>query len=78
MNVNDIVCVGAEPIAMLDYIAVPRANAAALEQVGIGLARGAELAGIEIPGGELAILPEQVHGLELSGARSGPWRSTLS
>jgi len=71
MNVNDIVCVGAEPIAMLDYIAVPRANAAALEQIGVGLARGAELAGIEIPGGELAILPELVHGLELSGTAVG-------
>jgi phosphoribosylformylglycinamidine cyclo-ligase len=71
MNVNDIICVGAEPVAMLDYIAVPRAQAAALEQVGIGLARGAELAGIEIPGGELAVLPELVTGLELSGTAVG-------
>ena len=76
MNVNDIVCVGAEPIAMLDYIAVARADAAALEQVAIGLARGAELAGVEIPGGELAILPELIRGhppdgLELSGAAVG-------
>jgi phosphoribosylformylglycinamidine cyclo-ligase len=77
MNVNDIVCVGAEPIAMLDYIAVEQADAGALEQIGLGLARGAELAGIEIPGGELAILPEMIeghpspHGLELSGTGIG-------
>jgi len=77
MNVNDIVCVGAEPLAMLDYIAVERADAAALEQIGIGLARGMELAGIEIPGGELAILPELIrghpspNGLELSGTAIG-------
>jgi phosphoribosylformylglycinamidine cyclo-ligase len=77
MNVNDIVCVGAEPIAMLDYIAVERADPTALEQVGIGLARGAELAGIEIPGGELAVLPELIrghpspNGLELSGTAVG-------
>ncbi|MGA2469593.1 MAG: phosphoribosylformylglycinamidine cyclo-ligase [Solirubrobacteraceae bacterium] len=77
MNVNDIVCVGAEPIAMLDYIAVERADPAALEQIAIGLRRGAELAGIEIPGGELAILPELIrghpspHGIELSGAGVG-------
>jgi phosphoribosylformylglycinamidine cyclo-ligase len=77
MNVNDIVCVGAEPIAMLDYIAVERADPDALEQIGIGLARGAELAGIEIPGGELAILPDMIqghpspHGVELSGTAIG-------
>jgi phosphoribosylformylglycinamidine cyclo-ligase len=77
MNVNDIVCVGAEPIAMLDYIAVEEADPAALEQIAVGLRRGAELAGIEIPGGELAILPELIrghpspHGIELSGAGVG-------
>ena len=77
MNVNDIVCVGAEPIAMLDYIAVEQADPAALEQIGAGLRRGAELAGIEIPGGELAILPDLIrghpspHGIELSGAAVG-------
>ena len=77
MNVNDIVCVGAEPIAMLDYIAVEQADPAALEQIALGLRRGAELAGIEIPGGELAILPELIrghpspHGIELSGAGVG-------
>src|SRR3954453_9947000 len=26
MNVNDVICVGAEPLAMLDYIAVDRAD----------------------------------------------------
>jgi phosphoribosylformylglycinamidine cyclo-ligase len=77
MNVNDIVCVGAEPIAMLDYIAVERADPVALEQIAIGLRRGAELAGVEIPGGELAILPDLIrghpspHGFELSGAGFG-------
>ena len=62
MNVNDIVCVGAEPIALLDYIAVERADPAALGQVALGLKRGAELAGVEIPGGELAVLPEMIRG----------------
>jgi phosphoribosylformylglycinamidine cyclo-ligase len=77
MNVNDIVCVGAEPIAMLDYIAVEQADPAALEQIAIGLRRGAELAGIEIPGGELAILPDLIRGhpsprgVELSGTGVG-------
>jgi phosphoribosylformylglycinamidine cyclo-ligase len=77
MNVNDIVCVGAEPVAMLDYIAVEQVDPGALEQIAIGLKRGAELAGVEIPGGELAVLPELIrgdpspHGVELSGTAVG-------
>jgi phosphoribosylformylglycinamidine cyclo-ligase len=71
MNVNDVICVGAEPLAMLDYIAIDRANPEVCEQVGIGLARGATLAGIEIPGGELAQLGDMVHGVDVSGACFG-------
>jgi phosphoribosylformylglycinamidine cyclo-ligase len=62
MNVNDVICVGADPIALLDYIAVEEAAPAALEQIAVGLRRGAEEAGVEIPGGELAVLPELVRG----------------
>jgi phosphoribosylformylglycinamidine cyclo-ligase len=62
MNVNDVICVGAEPIAVLDYIAVEEADPAALEQIARGLRRGAEEAGVEIPGGELAVLPELIRG----------------
>jgi phosphoribosylformylglycinamidine cyclo-ligase len=71
MNVNDVICVGAEPLAMLDYIAIERADAKVCEEVGAGLARGAELAGIEIPGGELAQLGELVRGVDVSGACFG-------
>ncbi len=71
MNVNDVICVGAEPLAMLDYIAIDRANPEVTEQIGIGLARGATLAGIEIPGGELAQLGDMVHGVDVSGACFG-------
>jgi phosphoribosylformylglycinamidine cyclo-ligase len=71
MNVNDVICVGAEPLAMLDYIAVPSADPEILRELGVGLRRGAELAGIEIPGGELAQLGELVSGLDLSGACFG-------
>jgi phosphoribosylformylglycinamidine cyclo-ligase len=62
MNVNDVVCVGAEPIALLDYIAVEEANPDMLAAIARGLRTGAEAAGIEIPGGELAQLPELVRG----------------
>jgi phosphoribosylformylglycinamidine cyclo-ligase len=71
MNVNDVVCVGAEPLAMVDYLAVDRADPAVAGAIGVGLARGAELAGIEIVGGELAQLGEIVRGLDLAGACFG-------
>ncbi len=72
MNVNDVICVGAEPLAMLDYIAVRKAEPAVCEEIGVGLARGAELAGVEIPGGELAQLGELVSSVDVSGACFGP------
>jgi phosphoribosylformylglycinamidine cyclo-ligase len=62
MNANDLVCVGAEPIALLDYLAVEQAEPAMLEQIAEGLRLGAEQAGVEIPGGELAQLPELIRG----------------
>jgi phosphoribosylformylglycinamidine cyclo-ligase len=71
MNVNDVICVGAEPLAMLDYIAIDSADPAVCAEVGVGLARGAELAGVEIPGGELAQLGEMVRGVDVSGACFG-------
>jgi phosphoribosylformylglycinamidine cyclo-ligase len=71
MNVNDVICVGAEPLAMLDYIAVQRADPEVCEQIGVGLARGAELAGVEIPGGELAQLGALVSSVDVSGACFG-------
>jgi phosphoribosylformylglycinamidine cyclo-ligase len=71
MNVNDVVCVGAEPLAMVDYLAVDRADPEVAAAIGVGLARGAELAGIEIVGGELAQLGELIKGLDLAGACFG-------
>jgi phosphoribosylformylglycinamidine cyclo-ligase len=62
MNVNDLICVGAEPIAMLDYLAVEQADPDALARIAVGLKEGAEQASVEIPGGELAVLPELIRG----------------
>jgi phosphoribosylformylglycinamidine cyclo-ligase len=71
MNVNDLICVGAEPLAMVDYLAVPSADPEVCGAIGAGLGRGAELAGIDIPGGELAQLGDMVTGPDLSGAAIG-------
>jgi phosphoribosylformylglycinamidine cyclo-ligase len=63
MNVNDIVCVGAEPVAMVDYIAVQDARGDLLYEIARGLEAGARLAHISIPGGEIAQLPEMLRGV---------------
>lgn len=62
MNVNDLICVGARPLALLDYIAVERAEPEMLEAIGRGLAAGAAEAGVEIPGGEVCQVPEVLRG----------------
>jgi phosphoribosylformylglycinamidine cyclo-ligase len=62
MNVNDLVCVGAEPLALLDYVAVEQADPVMLRALAVGLRAGAEQAGVEIPGGEVCQLPEVIRG----------------
>jgi phosphoribosylformylglycinamidine cyclo-ligase len=71
MNVNDVICVGAEPLAMLDYLAVDSADPEVAAAIGRGLAAGAAEAGVEIVGGELAQLGELIRGLDLAGACFG-------
>src|SRR3989441_12429734 len=66
MNVNDVLCVGARPVALVDYIALEEPTPSLLEALGRGLARGCELAGVSCPGGELAQVREM-----LRGARPG-------
>lgn len=62
MNVNDLVCVGAKPIALVDYLAVEQSDPDRLRSIAEGLKAGAEQAGIAIPGGELAQVPELIRG----------------
>ena len=71
MNVNDLVCIGAEPIAMVDYVGVEKLDDGLMEQVALGLAEGARQANISIPGGETAQLPGIINGLDLVGTAVG-------
>jgi phosphoribosylformylglycinamidine cyclo-ligase len=71
MNVNDVICVGARPISMVDYIAVEAADADMLGAIAVGLAEGARQAGISICGGEIAQLKDIVHGFDLVGMAVG-------
>jgi len=67
MNANDVLCVGAEPLAMVDYLAVQEARPDVLEQIGKGLYEGARQANITIPGGELAQLRDMIAGIHPGG-----------
>jgi phosphoribosylformylglycinamidine cyclo-ligase len=58
MNVNDMICIGAKPVAFVDYFAVEKHNSDMAKEIGKGLAKGAEQAGVSIIGGETATLPE--------------------
>ncbi len=71
MNVNDMICIGAEPLAFVDYVAIESYDREVARQIGVGLNRGAELANVSIVGGEIAVLPEIVRGFDLAGACFG-------
>jgi phosphoribosylformylglycinamidine cyclo-ligase len=71
MNVNDLLCVGARPVSLVDYIAVEKADAAMLDGVAIGLAEGARQAKISISGGEISQLRDVVRGFDLVGTAIG-------
>ena len=67
MNVNDIICVGAEPIALVDYLAFEVYNEKISREISLGLVRGAEEAGIAVIGGETATLKGVVTGIDGKG-----------
>src|SRR2546423_14078051 len=71
MNVNDVICVGAKPVSMVDYLAVEKIEAELLEQISVGLHHGAKLAGISISGGETAQLKDMIKCFELAGTAIG-------
>ena len=70
MNVNDTICVGAEP-CLRRLPGGRRARPAMMEQIGIGLDKGCELADCDLVGGEVAVLPEIMKEVDLSGSCLG-------
>ncbi len=64
MNVNDVLAVGARPLALVDYIAVEKADPDILEEIGKGLYLGAEMAAVSIVGGEIAQVKEMLKGVK--------------
>ncbi len=57
MCVDDVVCAGAEPLFLLDYVAVGRLDPVRVEAVVAGIAEGCRAAGCALVGGETAEHP---------------------
>ncbi len=71
MNVNDLLAMGIEPLAFVDYIAISEPNDEIMHQIGEGLAKGAEMSRMTIVGGETATLPDVIKGFDLAGTCLG-------
>jgi phosphoribosylformylglycinamidine cyclo-ligase len=64
MNVNDVICVGAQPVGFIDYIALRQPNERLIEEIAKGLVEGARQSQMAIVGGETAVLPDVIAGEE--------------
>lgn len=76
MLVNDLICLGAEPIAMVDYIALEKVEKEVLRQIVTGIYDGAKMADTAVVGGETASIPDVIKGVgdkgfDLAGAAVG-------
>jgi len=71
MNVNDLICLGAEPVALVDYLAIDEPNEKVILEIMDGLIKGAKEAGVAIVGGETAVMPDLINGFDLSAMSIG-------
>lgn len=62
MSVNDIICLGAEPLVVIDYLALSKEDPYLVDEIMKGLVKGAKESGVAIVGGETAIMPDVIKG----------------
>jgi len=58
MNVNDLICTGAEPLFFLDYAAVGQLDPDRMRDIIAGISAGCLQAGVALLGGETAEMPD--------------------
>jgi phosphoribosylformylglycinamidine cyclo-ligase len=71
MNVNDLICMGAEPVVIVDYLAIGKLDERVVSEIARGLVKGAKEAGVAIVGGETALMPDVIKGTDLSAMSLG-------
>jgi phosphoribosylformylglycinamidine cyclo-ligase len=71
VNVNDLSAIGARPCGLVDCISIDRPRAPVLAAIGRGLDRGLRKAQCSLLGGETAVVPDIVTGIDLGGTAIG-------
>lgn len=71
INVNDLAAVGARAVGLVDVINCARPDPTTFAALGRGIARGLRRARCHLLGGETAVVPEIVPGLDLGGTAIG-------
>ena len=62
MCVNDLICLGVEPVTLVDYLALERPDEVMVNEIMTGLVKAAKIAKITIIGGETATMPDVIKG----------------
>ncbi|HTZ61668.1 MAG TPA: phosphoribosylformylglycinamidine cyclo-ligase [Thermoplasmata archaeon] len=70
-NVNDLAAVGARPAGLVDTILCRRPDPAVFRAIGRGIDRGLRAAGCGLLGGETAVVPSIVNGIDLGATAIG-------
>jgi phosphoribosylformylglycinamidine cyclo-ligase len=71
VNVNDLAAVGARPAGIVDTILCDRPRPDVFRAIGRGLGRGLRAAECALLGGETAVVPDMVHGIDLGATALG-------
>ncbi|HXQ48493.1 MAG TPA: phosphoribosylformylglycinamidine cyclo-ligase [Thermoplasmata archaeon] len=71
VNVNDLAAVGARPAALVDTILCDRPRPDVFRAIGRGIGRGLRTAQCALLGGETAVVPDMVRGVDLGATALG-------